>query len=194
MAIDTRKPVVARAAVAEGAEIINDVSATQAPVAAELGVPWIVMHMQGQPETMQRAPTYDDVVDEVLAFLEAKAEEAYRLGVPEVWIDPGVGFGKTYDHNMALIRAMDRFVASGHPVLLGASRKSFLGTVVGRSMGLDGPAPVEDRLVASVSTAMWGMLAGVHAVRVHDVGPTRNAADVMFGEPAVQFRGRIPPG
>ena len=180
IAIDTRKEAVARAAIASGASMINDVSASMAAVAADLGVPWIAMHMQGEPETMQHAPHYEGVVDEVLRFLDAKASEALAMGVPEVWIDPGVGFGKTFAHNMALIRALDRFVATGHPVLLGASRKSFLGKIVGATMGLTGPAPVSDRLESSVATALWGMIAGVEAVRVHDVGATRNAADVLF--------------
>src|SRR5215207_8728037 len=110
VSIDTTKPEIARAAVAAGATLVNDVSASLGGLAAELGVGWVAMHMQGEPRTMQAAPHYDDVVDEVLAFLVGRAEAAQRAGVEEVWIDPGIGFGKTAAHNLSLLRHLNRFV------------------------------------------------------------------------------------
>ncbi len=179
LSIDTVKPAVARAAVAAGATLVNDVSATLAPVAAELGAGYVVMHRQGSPATMQRDPHYDDVVAEVAAFLVREAEAARELGIDEVWVDPGIGFGKTIDHNLSLLRHLDEIAASGFPVVVGTSRKGFLGLLVGRSDGAGEPAPVEDRLEASVATATWAMARGARMVRVHDVLPTVQAAKVV---------------
>ncbi len=179
LSVDTVKPGVARAAVAAGASLVNDVSASLAPVAADLGAGYVVMHRQGTPATMQRDPRYDAVEVEVKGFLAAHAEAAERLGIDEVWIDPGIGFGKTAAHNLSLLRHLDEVVALGWPVLIGTSRKSFLGGLTGRSDRLDGPTPPEDRLEASVATATWAMSQGARMVRVHDVLPTVQAAKVV---------------
>lgn len=182
VSIDTRKAEVARAAVGAGAALLNDVGASLGHVAAELGVAWAAMHCQGEPATMQESPTYADVVREVRDFLVQKAEEAVTAGVPEVWIDPGIGFGKTHAHNLALLAHLDDLVATGHPVLVGTSRKGFLGAILGRSDGSSGPAPVEDRLEGSLATATWAMACGARMVRAHDVRATVHAAQVIAGE------------
>ncbi len=182
VAIDTRRERVAREAVAAGATIINDITATLWPVAAELGVGWIAMHMQGDPTTMQRHPTYGDVVVEVRDFLVAKAEEASAAGVEEIWIDPGFGFGKTLDHNLELLANLDVLVTTGWPVAIGTSRKAMLGQLIARSDGADQHPPPEDRLVGSVVTATYAMLQGAGLVRVHDVKAARQAAMVVAGE------------
>jgi dihydropteroate synthase len=182
VSIDTRKAGVARAAVAAGASLMNDVGAGLGHVAAELGVAWAAMHAQGEPATMQDAPSYDDVVHEVRDMLVERADAALAAGVPEVWIDPGIGFGKTHAHNLALLAHLPELVATGHPVLIGTSRKGFLGALLGRSDGTGGPAPVDDRLEASLATATWAMATGVRMVRAHDVRPTVHAARVVGGE------------
>ena len=182
VSIDTRKPAVARAAVAAGATLLNDVGARLGSVAAELGVAWAAMHAQGEPATMQDAPTYDDVVAEVRASLVQRAEAALAAGVPEVWIDPGIGFGKTEAHNLALLARLDELVATGHPVLVGTSRKGTLGALLGRSDGIDGTVPFDDRLEGSVATATWAMACGVRMVRAHDVRATVQAAHVVGGD------------
>jgi dihydropteroate synthase len=175
VSVDTRKPEVAEAAVDAGATLINDVSAALAPVAAAAGVGWVAMHMRGTPATMQHDPRYDDVVAEVAAFLAARAQEARDIGVDEVWVDPGIGFGKTAAHNLALLRHLRVLVALGFPVLVGTSRKSFLGA-------LAGGAPPDDRLEGSVATAVWAMSQGAAMVRVHDVVPTVQAATLVGSE------------
>jgi dihydropteroate synthase len=172
VSIDTRKAVVAAAAIEAGATLLNDVSASLWPVAAAAGVGWVAMHMQGTPPTMQRQPRYGDVVAEVRAFLAARAAQARDAGVEEVWIDPGIGFGKTAAHNLALLRALPALAAVGEPVLVGTSRKSFLGA-------LTGGASVDDRLEASVATAVWAMTRGAAMVRVHDVAATLQAARLV---------------
>ncbi len=182
VSIDTRKPAVARAAVAAGATLLNDVGAANGAVAAELGVAWAAMHAQGEPATMQDDPRYGDVVAEVLADLVARAEAATAAGVPEVWIDPGIGFGKTAEHNLALLAHLDAFVATGIPVLIGTSRKGFLGRLLGASDGTEGPAPVADRLEGSLATATWAMTCGAAMVRAHDVRATAHAAQVIRGQ------------
>lgn len=179
VSIDTRHAAVARAAVAAGAAMINDVSASLGQVAAELGVAWVAMHAQGEPATMQDSPRYDDVVAEVLHHLTARAEAARAAGVPEVWIDPGIGFGKTDAHNLALIGRLDAFVASGFPVLVGTSRKGTLGRLLGASDGTREPAPLHDRIEGSLATATWAMTCGVAMVRAHDVRATVQAAQVV---------------
>lgn len=184
VAVDTRHEAVARAAVGAGATLINDVSATLWPVAADLGVGWIAMHMQGDPRTMQQRPAYADVTAEVTGFLVARAEEASAAGVDEVWIDPGFGFGKTLRHNLELLANLDVLVATGWPVAVGTSRKSMLGHLIARSDGADRPAPPEDRLVGSVVTATYAMLQGARLVRVHDVKAAKQAAMVIAGETA----------
>jgi len=182
ISIDTRHAAVAAAAVAVGATIVNDVSAGLHEVAADLGVGWVAMHMQGDPRTMQVEPTYGDVVVEVHDFLVERAATATAAGVSEVWIDPGIGFGKTTVHNLALVRHVDVLVASGWPVVLGVSRKRFLGELTGRSDGGSGgygtSTPPDDRAEASVAMATWAFARGVQVVRAHDVRPTVGAARV----------------
>jgi dihydropteroate synthase len=181
VSIDTRKAGVARAAVAAGARLLNDVSASLGSVAAELAVPWAAMHAQGEPATMQVRPSYDDVVREVCDQLVARADAAVAAGVPEVWIDPGIGFGKTEQHNLTLLAHLDVLVATGYPVLVGTSRKGFLGALLGRSDGTEGPAPVDDRLEGSLATATWAMAMGARMVRVHDVRAAVHAAQIIGG-------------
>ena len=177
VSVDTVKRAVAEAAVEAGATLVNDISASLWPVAAQSGVGWVAMHMQGAPRTMQDDPRYDDVVAEVRAFLSARARAAVDGGVREVWVDPGIGFGKTASHNLALLHHLPELVADGVPVLVGTSRKSFLGPL---SPGPDGgPSGVEQRLPGSIATATWAMLAGASMVRVHDVGSARQAAALV---------------
>lgn len=181
VSIDTTKPAVARAAVGAGASLVNDVSASLHEVAAETGAGWVAMHMQGDPRSMQDQPRYDDVVDEIAHFLEDRARQAERAGVQEVWIDPGIGFGKTGDHNLSLLKHLPRFVGSGWPVVVGTSRKGFLGRLLGASDRAE-QVDVDDRLEASLATATWAMTCGARMIRAHDVEPTVQAAKVVAGE------------
>jgi dihydropteroate synthase len=178
VSVDTRKAEVAEAAIAAGATLLNDVSASLGPVAAAHGVGFVAMHMQGEPPTMQVQPCYDDVVGEVTAFLVARAEAARAAGVQEVWIDPGIGFGKTLDHNLALLAALPELVATGWPVLVGVSRKGFLGALTGT------PDP-GDRLEASLAAATWALVQGASMVRVHDVAATVAAVKLLTAEAVV---------
>ena len=179
ISVDTMKPQSARACIAAGASVWNDVTALQhAPdslqVAAELGCEVVLMHMQGEPATMQQAPAYADVVGEVADFLAARAAAAIAAGVARerIWLDPGIGFGKhPTAHNLPLLANLDRIVALGFPVLLGASRKQFISAVAG-------PAPADARLGGSLAAALAGAAAGVAAVRVHDVPETLQALKV----------------
>jgi dihydropteroate synthase len=178
VSIDTTKADVAAAAVAAGATLVNDVSAELWPVAAELGVGWVAMHHQGTPADMQRNPHYGDVVVEVATYLLERAETARAGGVTEVWIDPGIGFGKNVQHNLALLAAVEALAAMGYPLLVGTSRKSFLGVISPLPDG--SPAPVDDRGPASLATATWALTGGASMVRVHDVAASVQAA-VLVG-------------
>jgi len=172
VSIDTRHAEVARAAVGAGASIINDVSASLWPVAAELGCGWIAMHMQGTPATMQDNPRYDSVVDEVLSSLSRVAADAARAGVAPIWVDPGFGFGKTVEHNARLLANLGQLVVEQpFPVAVGVSRKSFLGALTGR-------AEAAERLAASLAAALLAAAAGVDVLRVHDVAMTCDALAV----------------
>ena len=173
VSIDTRHAPVADAAVRAGATIVNDVSASPElwAVAAEHGVAYAAMHMQGTPQTMQADPRYDDVVTEVRDFLVERATAASAAGVDEVWIDPGIGFGKTADHNLSLLKHLGALVETGFPVVVGTSRKRFLQAIIGA-----GP---DDVLEGSVATAVAAMAAGARMVRVHDVEATAQAAKVV---------------
>jgi dihydropteroate synthase len=177
VSIDTQKESVARAAVAAGASVLNDVSAGLARVAGELGVGYIAMHRQGDAHTMQENPTYADVVGEISDFLARVAAEARSAGVSQLWLDPGIGFGKTVEHNVALLAHCDHFVALAQNyqagVVIGTSRKSFLG-----HLGRDSAA-VDDRLEASLATEAWAMVQGVSMVRVHDVRETVQLRDLL---------------
>ncbi len=139
ISIDTTKEEVAEAAVDAGASLINDVSATLWPVAARYGVGWVAMHRQGTPATMQVDPHYDDVVAEVSAMLVDRAHRASQAGLSEVWIDPGIGFGKTVEHNLRLLHSLGDLVATGYPVMVGTSRKSFLGAASTGRRWVGGP-------------------------------------------------------
>ena len=179
VSIDTRKPEVARAAVAAGATLINDVSSELWPVAAELGVGWVCVHMQGEPATMQTEPHYDDVVSEVGAFLAERAAQARAAGVDEIWVDPGIGFGKRIEHNLALLAHLDRIVALGWPVLVGTSRKATLGRLLADSDGVSEGVGVDDRLAGSIASEVWAMHRGAAMVRAHDVRSAIQAARVV---------------
>jgi dihydropteroate synthase len=184
ISIDTTKVVVARAALEAGAEIVNDVSAFRfdpalAGLVAEEGVDCCLMHMLGDPRTMQEDPRYDDVVAEVKAFLEERLAFAVGEGVPEdrVWLDPGIGFGKTAEHNLELLRRLDEIVAIGRPVVVGTSRKSFLGK-------LTGGRPEGERLPGTIATNVVALERGASVFRVHDVAQVRDAllvAAATFG-------------
>jgi dihydropteroate synthase len=137
------------------------------------------MHMQGEPGTMQVDPHYDDVVTEVRDHLVARADVARAAGAPEVWIDPGIGFGKTLDHNLALLADLDVLVATGYPVLVGTSRKGMLGALAARADRSGAVPPAGDRLEGSVATATWALLQGAGMVRVHDVAATVAARAVV---------------
>lgn len=179
VSVDTVKPVVARAAVAAGASLLNDISGTLWPVAAELGVGWVSMHMRGTPATMQSLAHYGDVVGEVRRHVLDAAAAAVSAGVREVWVDPGIGFAKTAEHNLALLGALGDLVdAAGHlgaGVLVGVSRKQFLS----RFGAGDRPVPVQDRVEASLALAAWALAQGAGMVRVHDVRPTVQAATLV---------------
>ncbi len=170
VSIDTRKAGVAEAAIDAGASLVNDVSASLWPVVAGAGpgVGWVAMHMQGDPRSMQADPHYADVVAEVRSFLVARSDAARTAGVDEVWVDPGIGFGKTLEHNLSLLARLGELVSTGFPVLVGASRKAFLGALLGG-------APADDRLEGSVAVAVWAADAGVGMVRAHDVHATVGA-------------------
>jgi dihydropteroate synthase len=176
VSVDTMKPEVMRAAAAEGATIWNDVTALgfspdSAAVAAELGCEVMLMHMQGEPRTMQDNPVYKDVVREVCAFLRDRAEAAMAAGVrPEaIWVDPGIGFGKTLAHNLELLANLDKVRALGFKTVLGVSRKRFLKAIDPTAVEAD------DRLGGSLAGALIGAAAGVDAIRVHDVRETVQA-------------------
>lgn len=178
ISVDTTKEEVAEAAVSAGASLINDVSASLWPVAARTGAGWVAMHRKGSPASMQVDPRYDDVVSEVRELLVERAGAARQAGVEEIWIDPGIGFGKTADHNLVLLASLDRLVESGYPVMVGTSRKSFLGRL---SAGDGPPVPVEERLPGSLATAVWALTRGARMVRVHDVASTVQAAHLVGG-------------
>ena len=175
VSVDTRHATVAKSAVAAGATLVNDVSASADlwAVAADAGpsVGYVAMHMQGLPGTMQADPRYADVVSEVRDFLVERANAARDAGVAEVWIDPGIGFGKTADHNLSLLRRLDVFVETGYPVLVGASRKRFLQQIVGSS--------ADDVLEGSLASAVVAMASGAAMVRVHDVLETVHASQLV---------------
>jgi dihydropteroate synthase len=188
LSIDTSKLGVARAALDAGATLVNDVTAFRAApdlagLVAERGAQCILMHMLGEPRTMQRDPRYDDVVSDVKAFLEERLAFAVAEGVPEerVMLDPGIGFGKTMEHNLELIRRLEEIAALGRPVVIGTSRKSFLGRLTGRAVDERGPATVASNVLAYVR--------GARVFRVHDVAPVRDGLLVA----AATVRGAWPP-
>ena len=183
VSVDTTKAAVARAALAAGATLVNDISASLADVAAEAGAGWVAVHMQGEPRTMQAQPHYDDVVAEVYGFVLERAARARAAGVGEVWVDPGIGFGKTTAHNLSLLHHLpdlvERAAAAGCAgVLVGTSRKRFLGVLAAGGAGTAdrSPLPVPERLEGSLATAAAALVAGAGMVRVHDVAATVQVA------------------
>ncbi len=177
ISVDTSDVEVARAALLAGASVLNDITALSDERMAELAVqqqvPVVLMHVQGTPATMQAEPHYEDVVAEVRDFLVARCEKAIRLGIPRerLFIDPGIGFGKTLEHNLLLLRHLDSFVATGYRVLVGTSRKGFLGKLTGR----DKPA---DRVFGTAATVALCVAAGSSIVRVHDVAEMVDVVNV----------------
>jgi len=180
IAIDTSKPEVMRAAVAAGAGFINDVYALRREgaldAAAQLKVPVCLMHMQGDPRTMQDDPHYDDVVSDVRRFLAERIFACEMSGIDRkrIVVDPGFGFGKTLEHNLVLLRALDQFASLGVPLLVGLSRKAMIGTLTGRGKH-------DDRAVGSAAAALLAVQKGAAIVRVHDVAATRDALAVWEG-------------
>jgi dihydropteroate synthase len=188
ISVDTSKAEVARRALAAGAQIINDVFSLRddpgmIDVVAGCDAGLIIMHMLGTPKTMQIDPRYRDVVQDVHAFLAERLEWLAARGVAleRVAIDPGIGFGKTHEHNLRLVRELDRFTDLGRPVCLGASRKGFIGKILNR--------PVEQRVHGSVGVAVAGYLRGAAILRVHDVAATRDTIAMLH---AIQQPDRLP--
>jgi dihydropteroate synthase len=178
ISIDTYNYDVAKACLDAGAAIINDITAFSdiriAKLAADLHVPVILMHMQGTPATMQIEPKYNDVVGEVLGYLLERAEVAQKAGIPKerIFIDPGIGFGKTLEHNLELLRNIDKFVNSGYRVLIGTSRKKFIGIITGK----ENP---KDRIFGTAATTALAVAAGVSIIRVHDVDEMADVVKVV---------------
>jgi len=177
ISIDTTKAAVAEPALQAGAKVVNDVSAFRfepelAGLTASAGATCVLMHMLGEPRTMQEDPRYEDVVADVKAFLEERLAFAVDEGVPEerVWLDPGIGFGKTAEHNLELLRRLDELVAIGRPLVVGTSRKSFLGKITGRAE--------EGRLAGTVASNVMALERGAEVFRVHDVAAVGDALRV----------------
>src|ERR1700722_12951486 len=177
ISIDTSKPEVMAQAAAAGAGLINDVRALRAPgalaAARDSGCAVCLMHMQGEPRTMQEAPSYGDVVAEVAQFLRARLDACRAAGIPDnrLLIDPGFGFGKNFQHNLTLLRGLPRLAHLGVPLLAGLSRKSMVGTLTGRPSG--------ERLYGSLALAVWAALSGARIIRTHDVAATVDALKVV---------------
>ena len=193
ISIDTRHPAVARAAFAAGAKTWNDISALSAPgaieTAADLGCDVVLMHMQGDPRTMQDAPRYKDVVHEVADYLADRAGEAMGKGVhrARISVDPGIGFGKTLEHNLALLHHLDRIVRLGFPVVLGASRKRSIEAID------ETATDPGDRIGGSLAMALWGTAKGASVIRAHDVRETVQALKVWAAVAAHDTRARLSP-
>ena len=178
ISIDTSKPVVMSHAISAGAAMINDVSALQMndalSMAASLEVPVCVMHMQGEPQTMQQSPTYQNVVDEVAEFLLARCDACIGAGISsdQIMIDPGFGFGKTVQQNIEIMQKLDSFVSGKYPVLLGISRKSTIGAILDR--------PIEERLAGSLALTALAVNAGVKIIRAHDIKASMDTINITF--------------
>jgi len=193
ISIDTSKAAVAAAALDAGAGLVNDVTALRgdpqmAGLVAERGAQCCLMHMQGEPRTMQRDPRYDDVVDDVKAFLAERLAFALREGVAEerVMLDPGIGFGKTVEHNLALLRRLDELLTLGRPLVIGTSRKTFLGRIAGRGAVL---AP-DARLPGTLASNVLALERGASVFRVHEVAPVREALTVAAATLGAGWRAR----
>jgi dihydropteroate synthase len=189
ISIDTRRATVARRALDAGASIVNDVSALADPampaVVSGTGAGVVLMHMRGTPATMQDAPAYGDVVAEIAAELETRLHLALDAGITRdrIVLDPGIGFGKTFAHNLELMSRLDRLTALGQPLLIGPSRKAFLGVLLGG-------APVDERAVATAAACVVGLLLGARIFRVHDVAVVRQA--LVVAEAMRPAAGRAP--
>ena len=177
ISIDTYKSVVAREALSAGASIINDITALRgdpemAGLASRQGVPVILMHMKGTPSDMQKNPTYDDLMGEIISFLMESARMAISHGIKKdmIIVDPGIGFGKTFDHNLQIIKELGQLKGTGYPVLIGPSRKAFIGEITGR--------PPSERDVGTISAIVAGILNGADIVRVHNVEMAKDAVAV----------------
>jgi dihydropteroate synthase len=183
VSIDTTKASVARAALDAGATIVNDVSAGRVDpdifeITAAAGAGYVAMHMQGEPRTMQLDPKYDDVVREVGDFLDERVEIAHAAGIAagSVAVDPGIGFGKTVEHNLQLLAGLSALVARVRvPLLVGSSRKTFIGKVLATAQGAPGALPVDERGEGTLATVVWAVEHGASIVRVHDVRPAAEA-------------------
>ena len=192
ISIDSCKPEVACAAVLSGADMLNDITGFRDPAMAELAAemkkPVVIMHMKGKPRTMQKAPRYKDVTREVASFLKRQAAMLKKLGVRNIIVDPGIGFGKTLKHNLELLKNVDKLSALGYPLMVGASRKSFIGKISGADVEerlgggrLGGDRLDGDRLGGSISAHLWSVMHGASLIRVHDVAAHRQALDILNG-------------
>jgi dihydropteroate synthase len=197
ISIDTSKAAVARAALAAGATFVNDVSAFRADpqmaaLVAHSGAECCLMHMQGEPRTMQLQPRYDDVVDDVKAFLHERVEFALREGVREqqIVLDPGIGFGKTLEHNLELLRRLDELLELGRPIAVGTSRKSFLGHIAARARGLAEPLGSEERLPGTIASNVLALERGASMFRVHEVAAVRDALAVAAATLGATWKAR----
>ncbi len=178
VSVDTRRSKVAHEAIEAGAKIVNDVSGLRydkdmAAVVADSGAALIVMHMKGTPKDMQVNPAYKDLIGEVMEDLRKSVQTARAAGVAEekIIIDPGIGFGKTFEHNLQILNRLDEFLAIGRPICVGTSRKAFIG----KALGIDGPA---QRLSGTIATCVLAIMKGASLLRVHDVGQVRQAAQI----------------
>ncbi|MFP4509797.1 MAG: dihydropteroate synthase [Spirochaetaceae bacterium] len=186
LSVDTRNAIVAREALNQGADIVNDVSALRhdpamLPLVAEYDVPVVIMHMRGTPETMQNNPVYDDVVGEIFTWLKDRAHALVTAGVQpsKIIVDPGIGFGKTLEHNLRILRELPTFCTLGYPVLLGASRKRFIGRVLETRNPDGSQVPPERRGAGSLAIHCHAAQAGASILRVHDVAETVDAMRIL---------------
>jgi dihydropteroate synthase len=184
ISIDTYRSEIALEAISAGAHMVNDISAfnmdkNMAGMVADKGVSVTLMHMQGKPEDMQKNPQYENVVDQIYEYLDGKANDAIGAGISpdKIILDPGIGFGKTLDHNLSILNKISEFSSMGYPIMVGASRKSFIGAIL--------DLPVEDRLEGSLASAVWSVINGANILRVHDVAETvravKTARSIMSG-------------
>ncbi len=174
LSIDTFKPNVARECLKMGVHLVNDITGLRneemIDVVAEYGVPVVVMHMQGMPNTMQKNPTYDDVTDDIVLFLRESIQNAKKRGVEKIIVDPGIGFGKTLGHNLIILKKLREFKSLGCPILVGPSRKSFIGNIT--------ELPVEERVEGTIASVVVSILNGANIVRVHDVKECKRAVQI----------------
>jgi len=175
ISIDTYKPLVADTCLKAGAHLINDITGLTNPVmrnvAAERNVPVVLMHMLGTPKIMQQKPVYQDVLGEITSFFKEQIATAHKIGIQQIIIDPGIGFGKTVEHNLQILKHLETFKSLGCPILIGPSRKSFIGTITG--------LPVNERLEGTIAAITVAIMNGANIVRVHDVKECRRAIQVV---------------